>query len=379
MNFELTDEQKQLKQTVASFVRKESPVERFRKLRDNPLGYDRAVWRKMGDLGWLAIAFDEAVGGLGGNLVDAALILEQFGTALVPEPFIESVIIAGSLLASCGSTAQQERWLAPMIAGETTLAFAWIEAQVRYDPESVVLRADPDGDGYRLDGQKRFVRNGHAADQIVVLARCPEGLTLFVVDGKSDGLEVTPVNCFDGQRAALLAFDAVRLSVDRRLGAPGSALSAVNWALDKAAAAACAEGVGVMQTTLRLTLDYLKTREQFGSKIGSFQALQHRSVDMFVETELARSAMLRAVIRADESDPVLRGTAVSAAKVQLATAGRFVTQQGIQLHGGIGVTDEADVGLYFKRMHALNTCYGDELHHLQRFASLPTFEEALGG
>lgn len=380
MNFDLTDEQRLLVDTVTSFVKKQSPVTRLRALREDPLGWSRQMWRQMGEYGWLGVSLPESVGGLGGSFADVALILEQLGTTLVPEPLIAALIAAAPIL-RLGSAEQQVRWLAPLAEGSASLALAWAEAQSRYDVTDVTTRAEKTGAGYRLDGAKRFVLNGHAADFIVISARAldRDGISLFVLDRDTPGLTITPVKTMDGHRAGMLTLVGVEVSVDRLLGAPdgggggGGARAALEEAMDLGAAAACAEGVGITRAVLAMTTDYLRTREQFGVKIGSFQALQHRAVDMFVETELCKSTAILAAIRATDPDEVERASAISAAKVQLAVGGRYVTQQAIQLHGGIGVTDEHDVGLYFKRMHVLNTLFGDEEHHVARYARLPSF------
>ncbi len=378
MNFDLSEDQKLLVETAAAFVRKESPIARVRAMREDPIGYSKGVWEKMGELGWLGIPFPESLGGFGGRFADAALILEKFGTTLVPEPYIASVILAGSSILAAGSEDQKRRWLEPLIAGKVTLALAYAERSSRFDPLRIATRADRTPTGYRLRGEKVFVLNGHAADAVVVSARTagagadPRGVSLFLLDSKTPGLVRRSIKTMDGHRAAMLAFD-VEVETGCLLGSEGSAADALERAMDLGAAAACVEGVGVMQTVLAMTREYLCTREQFGVKIGTFQALQHRCVDMFIETELARSMAIMASIKADDPDDVERKTAISAAKIQLAASGRFVTQQAIQLHGGIGITDEHDVGLYFKRMHILNTLFGDEEHHLTRFASLPTF------
>ena len=382
MNFELSDEQRLLVETVASFVKKQSPITRFRALRDDPAGWSRDVWRQMGELGWLAMPFPESVGGLGGSFVDAMLILEQLGTVLAPEPFIPALVSATAILRA-GSEEQAARWITPMLAGETSLALAAGEAHSRHDVGDVRTRAEPSGSGgearWTLTGEKRWVLNGHAADAIVVSALAagrggdPARIELFVVDRDAPGLHVQPVKTMDGQRAAMLRLDGVVVGEDRRLGAAGGGRAALEAAMDAGAAAACAEGVGVISTALAMTVDYLKTREQFGVKIGTFQALQHRAVDMFVEVELCRSMAILAALKVDDADEDERRSAISAAKVQLAVGGKLVTQQAIQLHGGIGVTDEHDIGLYFKRMHALNALFGDEEHHVARFAALPTF------
>jgi alkylation response protein AidB-like acyl-CoA dehydrogenase len=383
MNFDLSQDQKLLVETAASFAKKESPVSRLRALRQDPIGWSKAVWKQMGELGWLSILLPEALGGFGGRFQDVALVLEKLGTTLVPEPYVPSVVLAGSTILALGSDEQKARWLQPMVAGDTSLALAYAERESRFDSASVATTATAGGKGYRLRGEKVFVLNGHAADALVVTARTSggrsdaAGVSAFVVDATAPGLRIRPIQTMDGHHAAMVTLEDVEVDASRRLGPEGGAAKAIAHALDLGAAAACAEGVGVMQTVLTMTRDYLGTREQFGVKIGTFQALQHRCVDMFVETELARSASLKASICADDADEVERMTAISAAKVQVAASGKFVTQQAIQLHGGIGVTDEHDVGLYFKRMHVLNTLFGDEEHHLARFASLPSFRAGL--
>lgn len=382
MDFDLSPDQKLLADTAASFVRKESPVTRMRALRDDLVGWSPEFWKKMADLGWLGLAFPESAGGFGGSFVDVALVIEQLGVALVPEPFVPS-LLAGTAILRAGSPLQHEKYLPALIAGDTSLALAWAERGGRFDPTWVECTATREGGEYVLRGEKVFVENGHAANAIVVSVRTAggpgdaEGISLFVLARDTPGLRVTPIQTMDGRRAAMLRFDGVRLSEESRLGEEGNAAGVLDELMDLGAAAACAEGFGVMRTVLQMTVDYLRTREQFGVKIGIFQALQHRAVDMFVRTELARGTSLMASIRVADPDPIERRTAVSAAKVELALGGRFVTQQAIQLHGGIGITDEHDVGLYFKRMHVLNTLFGDEEHHLARFAAQPSFTRGI--
>ena len=378
MDFELSADQKLLLETAASFVKRESPVTRLRKLRDDAIGWQKPAWKAMAELGWLAIAFPEEAGGLGGSFVDAAIVLEQLGTTLVPEPFIPT-LVAATTLARGGDAAQRDRWLAPALAGDTSLALAWGEEGGRYHPCHITTRAEKKGDGWVLRGAKTFVDNGHAADALVVSARTSgsdddrEGVSLFVVAPDAPGVTRRAFATIDGHRAAHVALDGATVAAGALLGEAGAGASVLDEALDVGAAAACAESVGVMRAVLAMTCDYLRTREQFGVKIGSFQALQHRAVDMFVETELSRSVSMMASIKVSSPDATERAAAISAAKAQVAESGRFVTQQAIQLHGGIGVTDEHDVGLYFKRMHALITAFGDQEHHVARFAALPTF------
>jgi alkylation response protein AidB-like acyl-CoA dehydrogenase len=373
MNFSLTEDQRMLVESAQGFVRKQSPVARMRKLREDPIGWSPEVWRQIADLGWLGLMFPESVGGFGGTFVDLALVLEQLGHSLVPEPIIASVV-AGVAIAAAGYEAQHQAFLAPMIAGQSSLALAWAEADGRYEPAHVATRAEPTATGFRITGQKRFVLDGHAAKQIVVSARLGDEIALFVVDAGAPGVTIQSVKTLDGRRAAMIDF-ATDVATDRKL--VGDGLAALELAIDLGAAAACAEGVGIMRALLAMTTEYLKTREQFGVKIGSFQVLQHRAVDMFVETELAYSMALAAWIRLDGDDAAERSIAVASAKVQLAESGRFVSQQAIQLHGGIGITDEHDVGLYFKRMIALNASFGDAQHHLTRLTARPEFTASL--
>jgi alkylation response protein AidB-like acyl-CoA dehydrogenase len=378
MDFELDQDQQMLAKTVANFAKNESPVARFRQLRDNDIGYQLASWRKMGELGWMGVPFSESVGGFGGTFVECAIILENLATTLVPEPYLASVVLGGMTLARGGNAAQHEAYLTPMIEGETTLALAYSEAQSRYDVSAVDTAATPNGSGYTISGEKVWVLNGHNADYLVVSARAPGGVTLFVVPRDADGVSVTSANTIDGHKAAFIRFDDVGVGGDARLGEEGSGAAVLDRTMDYAAAAAVASGVGIATTMLQMTVDYLGSREQFGVKIGSFQALQHRAVDMYAETELLRSISMASMVRADEDDPATRRADVSAAKYQLATGGIWVAQQSIQLHGGIGVTDEHDIGLYFKRMYALNALFGDQEHHVARFASDPTFAEMAG-
>ena len=376
MEFALTDDQRMLVDTVASFVKKDSPVSRARAMRDDPLGWSRDVLRKMGDLGWLGVAFPESVGGLGGSFVDVMLMLEQLGSTLVPEPLLSSMILSGFAVLHAGTSEQHARWLPSLIDGSSTLALAYAEEGSRYDLARVATTADKSAKGYTLRGKKRFVLDGNAASAIVVSARTSgkpgdrEGVSLFVVDPGASGLRVTGAHLIDGRRATMLELAGVEVEEGRRLGDEGNALGALERAIDSAAAAACAEGLGIMDAVLTMTRDYLSQREQFGVKIGTFQALQHRAVDMFVETELARSTAILAALSIGNDDAIARQRGVSAAKVQLAIGGRFVTQQSIQLHGGVGITEEHDVGLYFKRMQALDSLFGDEEHHVRRFADL---------
>jgi alkylation response protein AidB-like acyl-CoA dehydrogenase len=378
MNFDLSEEQQILVDSVAKFVENDSNTERFRKQRDTERGWDTEMWERMGEMGWLSVPYPEEHGGFGGSFVDLALILEQLGRGLVPEPIIPSVVLAGGLVSRLGSEEQVTRFLAPMIEGKKSLALAYAERQSRYDLSDCLTTAEKNGGSYVLRGQKVWVLNGHAADQLLVVARTSgsqldrEGLSLFIVDGASPTR--TTVAGMDGQRTALLDLDGVEVPEDRLLGAEGQALPHLEWAIDRGAAAACAEGQGEIQELFERTVDYLKQRQQFGVPIGSFQALQHKAADMFAEVELCKSTMILAAIQADLEDEEERKAEISAAKLQLSRGGWFVQENAIQLHGGIGITDEQDEGLFFKRLRVLYGLFGDADHHIERFQSLARFE-----
>jgi alkylation response protein AidB-like acyl-CoA dehydrogenase len=374
MDFELSEDQRLLVDTVSSFVKKESPIERMRKLRDGDLGWDKAVWKKMGELGWLGVMFPESVGGADMGFVTLGMMIEQLGTALVPEPILP-LVLAGVPLTKLGTPEQQQRFLAPAIAGDESLALAYAEEKSRFDVATIDTSAKKSGSGYTLFGKKRMVLNGHAADHLVVSAASAAGLSLFVVDPAMKGVTIQKLDFMDGGKGAIVSLDNVEVEGDRLLGGEGKALEVLELTMDYGVAAASAEASGILQTVLWMTRGYLMERKQFGVAIGSFQALQHRTVDMFVETELAKSVAIMAMLKVEESDVLERKRALSAAKVQIGESGAFVTRQGIQLHGGIGVTDEHNVGLFFKRMHVLGTLFGDDLFHLQRYASLPSFEK----
>ena len=380
VNFDLTEEQQMIVDSVAKFVANDSNVERFRKIRETPRGWDPEMWERMGEYGWLGVPFPEEQGGFGGKFVDLALILEQLGRGLVPEPLIPSVVLAGGLVSRLGSDEQVTRNLQPMMEGKISLALAYAERQSRYDLNDCRTRAERTGEGWTLRGEKVWVLNGHAADRIVVAARTAgeprdaEGISLFIVDGDAEGLTRSPVNGMDGHRTGLLRLEDVTVAGDRLLGTEGHALPHLEWAIDRGAAAACAEGQGELQELFERTVAYLKERKQFDVPIGSFQALQHRCVDMLGETEVCRSTMILAAIRADSENEEERQAEISAAKLQLSDGGWLVQENAIQLFGGIGVTDEQDEGLFFKRLRVLQGLFGDADWHVNRFQGLRRFD-----
>lgn len=380
MNFDLTEEQQMIQDQAAKFVAAESPVSRFRKLREDEIGWDKAMWAKMAEQGWLSIAVPEEQGGFGGSFLDMAVILEQLGRGLVPEPMIASAVLAGGILSDIGTEAQRDEFLSPMMEGSTSLAFAYAEKQSRYNLSDCATKAEKSGDGFTISGEKVWVLNGHAADQIIVVARTAgeqfddSGLSLFVVDGDAEGLTRITVPQMDGQKSALLRFDGVQVGADRLLGREGEALSMIELAVDRGAAAAVAEGYGAAQELFERTVAYLKQREQFGVPIGTFQALQHIAADMYAEIELCKSANMLSAIQIDMDEVEQRKADVSSAKLQLADGGWFISKNAIQLFGGIGVTDEQDEGLFFKRLRVLNSQFGDADYHVDRFKSQKSFD-----
>lgn len=380
MNFDLTEEQQMIVDSVQKFIENDSPVERFRKMRDTDNGWDAETWRKMAEYGWLGVSYPEEHGGFGGSFVDTALILEQLGRSLVPEPFIASVVLAGGLISRRGSAAQIESALTPMISGDTTLALAYAEAQSRYDLADCRTKAEKSGNGYTITGEKVWVLNGHAADKIVVSARTSggdrdaHGISLFIVDADAPGVTRVRVPCMDGQKAGLVKLEGVEVSADALLGGEGEAIADIEWAVDRGAAAACAEAQGCLSELLTRTVEYLKERKQFGRPIGSFQALQHRAADMFAEVQLCQGSMYLAAISADDDDVATRQAEISVAKNQLTKGGRFVQENAVQLFGGIAITDEQDTGLFFKRVRVLQGLFGDSDYHVARFEGLPGFE-----
>ena len=380
MNFDLTEEQQMIQEQAAKFVAAESPVSRFRKLREDEIGWDKAMWAKMAEQGWLSIAVPEEQGGFGGSFLDMAVILEQLGRGLVPEPMIASAVLAGGILSDIGTEAQRDEFLSPMMEGSTSLAFAYAEKQSRYNLSDCATKAEKSGDGFTISGEKVWVLNGHAADQIIVVARTAgeqfddSGLSLFVVDGDAAGLTRITVPQMDGQKSALLRFDGVQVGADRLLGREGEALSMIELAVDRGAAAAVAEGYGAAQELFERTVAYLKQREQFGVPIGTIQALQHIAADMYAEIELCKSANMLSAIQIDMDDVEQRKADVSSAKLQLADGGWFISKNAIQLFGGIGVTDEQDEGLFFKRLRVLNSQFGDADYHVDRFKTQKSFD-----
>jgi pimeloyl-CoA dehydrogenase small subunit len=369
MDFDLTDDQRLLKDSVDRLIADQYSFEQRKKYMKEPAGFSTALWDQITELGLLGLPFPETLGGFDGGPVETAIVMEAFGRGLVLEPYFATVILGGGLLRRLGSPELLGN-LAPQIAGgKLKLAFAHLERQSRYDLNDVTTAATRKGSAWVLNGAKSVVIHGDAADRIFVSARIAgnqrdrDGIGLFLIDAKTPGLTRRGYPTQDGLRAAELTLDNAPATLISDNALPG-----MEHVIDQAIAALCAEAVGTMQSMQDLTLEYLKTRKQFGRPIGSFQVLQHRSVDMLVELEQARSMALFAAVMADEPNPVERRKAIAAAKVQIGKSGRHIGQEAIQLHGGIGMTMEYAVGHYFKRMTVIDQLYGDADTHLTYLA-----------
>jgi pimeloyl-CoA dehydrogenase small subunit len=374
MDFDLSEDQRLLKDSVDRLVLDQYQFEQRKKYIREPAGYSAAMWDQITELGLLGLPFEETLGGFGGGAVETAIVMEAFGRGLVLEPFFATVILGGGLLRRAAPASVLGALAPKVAAGKLKLAFAHVERHSRYDLADVSTTAHKDGSGYMLDGVKSVVIHGDTADRVFVTARIAgerrdrNGIGLFLIDPASPGVSRRGYPTQDGQRAAELTLANVRVSAEDLLS--DNALPLVEHVIDEAIAALCAEAVGAMQAMQDLTLEYLKTRKQFGRAIGSFQVLQHRSVDMLVAIEQARSMAMFAAVMAAEENPIERRRAICAAKVQIGRSGRHVGQEAIQLHGGIGMTNEYAVGHYFKRVTMIDQLYGDADTHLSYLAEL---------
>jgi alkylation response protein AidB-like acyl-CoA dehydrogenase len=371
MDFSFSEEQTLLRNSVSKFLADNYKFEDFKKISRTDPGWSPANWKQFAELGLLAAALPEEHGGLGGGPVDTMIVMEEFGRALVVEPFAQTVVVGGGFLKR-GSPAQQSEWLAKIGAGETVIAFAFAEPQGRFNYADLTTTAKKSGGDYVLNGQKSVVLGAPWADTLIVTARTAggrrdeKGVSVFLVDKKAKGVGTRDYPTVDGLRASEITFENTPAAL---IGEADNGLALIERVTDEAIAAHCAEAVGAMKVLLDQTVEYTKTRKQFGVPIGKFQVLQHRMVDMFMNTEQSSSITYMVTLKVGEGD-VERKKAASAAKVQIGKAGRFVGQQAVQLHGGMGMTDELPVGHYFKRLTMLDTLYGNVDHHLKRYASL---------
>ncbi|MDP6567134.1 MAG: acyl-CoA dehydrogenase family protein [Alphaproteobacteria bacterium] len=376
MDFSLSEEQQLLKDSVQRFVREEYELESRRKLVASDAGYSEEHWAMMAELGWLAVALPEEYGGIGGGPVETMVLMEEFGRGLVVEPYLASIVLGGNFLMAGGGNELKTELLPKLAAGELKLAFGYAERQSRFDLNDVETKAEKNGGGYVLNGQKGVVYHAACADKIIVSARTSGGsreaggITLFLVDNNADGLSRRDYPTVDGLRASELELSGVAVGADAVLGEVDNGAALMETVVGHGIASLCAEAVGCMDVLQETTNEYLKTRVQFGVPLSKFQVLQHRMVDMFMECEQARSMCYMVTLKLDDEDPVERAKAVSAAKVQIGNSGRYVGQQSVQLHGGMGMTDELHVGHYFKRLTMIDTMFGNKDHHLKRYADM---------
>ena len=375
MDLSLSVEHSILRDSVERFVRQSYPFNERRNFVDQNKGFLQENWQKFSKLGWLGLNLPEEFGGNGGSAVDTMVVAEALGPGLILEPFLETVVIGSKLIQLGYNEKLKSELLSNLVGGRLILTFAFAEPQSRYSLSDVQLSAKPNEDQFVLNGKKAVVRHASSADKIIVSARTAggrrdkRGITLFLVDRNNPGLSRRDYRLQDDVPASELIFDNVFLSRTAMIGDLDCALPLVELVVDHGIAMVCAEAVGIMSALYTATLQYVKTREQFGQPIGKFQVIKHRMVDMLMACEEARSMAYMATLKLDESDPNVRKRAASAAKVCIGKAARFVGQQSIQLHGGMGMTDELDVGHYFKRLTMIDILFGDVDFHLRRYSA----------
>ena len=375
MDLTLSDEQRLLRESAERFVGETYNADYRRRLANDPLGFSAAIWKQFAELGWLALPIPESYDGLGGGAVEIGILMEAFGRGLVSEPYLSTVVIGTALIAECGSEAQKQALLPKVADGSLYLAFAHSERAARFDLAEVATSAAKTPEGWRLNGRKTAVLDGNAAGQIIVSARIagdggsPGKLCLFLVPADTPGLVKRDFPRLGGGRACNLDLRDVRLPADALFGDGADALPAIEAVVDRAMAALGAEAVGIMQTLLDQTLEYTKIRKQFGRPLSANQVIRHRLADMAMNCDEARSMALRAALMAD-AEPIARSRAASGAKAKIGKCARFVAEQSVQLHGAMGVTEELDIGSYFKRLLAFDMLFGGSAHHYRRHAAL---------
>ncbi|WP_429034193.1 pimeloyl-CoA dehydrogenase small subunit [Bradyrhizobium sp. I1.14.4] len=372
MNFELSEEQRLLKESVDKLLTDAYDFEQRKKYRKEKGGWSRAIWSCLAAQGLLGLPFAEGDGGFGAGAVETMILMEALGRALVLEPYLSTVVVGGGFLRHGGSAAQKAAHIRLIIDGRETFAFAQLEKYSRYDLSDITTSAKKKGEGWIIDGEKFVVINGENTDALIVTVRTRgaqrdrRGVGVFLVPANAKGISKKTYPTQDGLHAADITFTGVEVGSDAAIGDPENALPLIERVVDDARTALCAEAVGLMDESLKTTVEYMKTRKQFGVPIGSFQSLQHRCADMFVALEQARSMSIFATMAANFDDAAERAKAVAAAKVQIGRSGKFIGQQSIQLHGGIGMTMEAKIGHYFKRLTMIECAFGDADYHLRR-------------
>jgi len=375
----LNEEQQSLKDIAKEFLQKNAPVTHFREIRDteSELGYDPDLWKQMVDLGWSGILVPEEYGGFDFGMVGMGSILEEMGKMLTPSPLFSTGVLGASLISLAGNDKQKQTYLPQIVDGSITTALA-LEEGNRHSPLSINTEAKKDGKNYTLTGNKTFVIDGHSSNLLIVAARTSgsendsSGITLFLVDPSIDGVEVNKTSMVDSRNSANITLNEVIVSLDDVLGEENNGAALLDEVLDRAQIAISAEMLGNASQAFDITLEYLKERKQFGAVIGSFQALQHRAAEMYSELELTKSSVIAACVAADEQSNDLRRMA-SLAKFKAGETNHLVTNEAVQMHGGVGVTDEYDVGLYLKRARVTEQIFGNSEYHLDRYASLSEY------
>ncbi len=372
MDFDLSEEQRLLKDSVDGLLADSYDFDQRKKYAKEKGGWSKTVWNKLAEQGLLGLPFTEEDGGFGAGAVETALVMESLGRALLLEPYLATVVLGGGFLRHGASAEQKAAHIPSIIDGSKTLAFAQLEKNSRYDLADVTTTAKKKGAGWVIDGEKFVVLQGETADTLIVSARTKggqrdrNGIGVFLVPANAKGVTVKGYPTQDGMRAADIRFESVEVGTDAAIGDPENGLPLIERVVDEARIAMCAEAVGAMDESLKSTVEYLKTRKQFGVAIGQFQTLQHRAADMFVALEQARSMSIFATMASDFEDAKERSKAVAAAKVQIGKSLKFVGQQSIQLHGGVGMTMELKIGHYFKRLTMIESTFGDTDYHLRR-------------
>jgi len=370
----LTEEQTMLRDSARDFLADNAPISQLRQLRDSrdAIGFSRPLWQRFAEMGFTGILVPEAHGGMGLGHVEAGVVMEEIGRNLSASPFFASSVVAVTAIRHAGTDAQQAQWLPELAAGKRIATLA-VDEHSKHRPDGIALRATKSGDGWRLDGSKTFVVDGHAADWLIVAARSAggagdaQGITLFLVPRDAAGVEVERVAMVDSRPTARIAFNGVALQASAVLGTVGAGAAALQAALDAGRAAAAAELLGLADAAFERTVAYLKERKQFGRLIGEFQGLQHRAAMLYVDIELARAAVLKAQQSLD-ADPAKAAAAVAVAKARAGTSATLAVQEAVQMHGGMGMTDEFDMGLFMKRARVLQELFGDADFHADRLA-----------
>ena len=375
MDFNFNEEQTLIQSQVAQFIQRDYEWEKRQVLVASDLGFSSENWKTFAELGWLGISLSEKSGGFGGSALESMIIMEEFGKGLVVEPFLETVILCAGLIDSCGNEEQKADLLGPVISGEMHLALGFTEPQSRFNLADVTTEAKKKNGDYLVSGFKSVVMNGPNADKLIISARTSgkqndkEGISLFVIDSNLEGVSLRNYPTVDGRRASEVTLENVIIPSSSLLSEEGKGYQHLEGAIDGATLAICAEAVGAMEVLYKTTVEYTKTREQFGQAIGKFQVLQHRMVDMFMEYEQSKSLLYMATIKNVEGSKDAK-KAISGLKYQVGKAAKFIGQQSVQLHGGMGVTEELNVGHFFKRLTTIITIFGNTDYHLKRYSQL---------